>query len=713
MGTNKVGPVSKIFCAIVFVNLVFIALFGSASAQTGGAALVIGNKGRGVLSNPSAHLNARTIENKLKFLNFDVTKATDLKHRKMRRTIEGFLRSTQYWNEVVIYFSGRYVKLDGQGYLLPHDFKPGRNIKRSLRRRAYPLSQLLKQLAKIDRQTILFIDGCYELKLRRTPLEECGDQLKSHEHVLVSFNSRRPAPLANSDARRAFADALSSRLMMPDVEIRSVLRSVHSDVMERTGGRVQPWMLSGLSGPFYFRLTRRGSEQLRRMARRHATREYRIRRKRRTGYMRDPRTRTYRFRRSVNRIKNLMSRLPAIYRRRSPHGGMISYGACRGASENGSLCANLRTQHGLSQFKLKVSSAELRGLASVARHVMSAAADGHGTTSGLKSYLKGFVPVQLSLAERSAKAAQLQAKLNCDVSSLKCLGKALMPDELQRAITPLRHVSFLPIESLAAYPLAMLPHGDGWLIDKVSMTVLPNVESGVLWTGRRWTERRGEALVIADPDLTGRPHNIPTRMSDALEEGRYAAATLGGKLLAGKSATLAAVRRELNQPDREHSVIYFSTHGVANAVDPMDKSLLLLSGGDLTGQIIKSFKLKGRPLVVMSACQTGLGKTFRSGVFGLAEAWFAAGAGSVLISLWDVEETATMHLMKRFIGHYKDGLSAEVALARATRELKSETSFRHPRQWASFLLYGSPTRMPVQRSNPTAVRRPTRETPRQ
>jgi CHAT domain len=54
---------------------------------------------------------------------------------------------------------------------------------------------------------------------------------------------------------------------------------------------------------------------------------------------------------------------------------------------------------------------------------------------------------------------------------------------------------------------------------------------------------------------------------------------------------------------------------------------------------IKSLKLEHDPLVVMSACQTGLGKIFEGGTFGLTRAWHFAGASQIVMSLWNVDDS--------------------------------------------------------------------------
>ncbi len=94
----------------------------------------------------------------------------------------------------------------------------------------------------------------------------------------------------------------------------------------------------------------------------------------------------------------------------------------------------------------------------------------------------------------------------------------------------------------------------------------------------------------------------------------------------------------------------------------------------------------------MSACQTGLGKDFAQGVFGLPEAWRYAGARKIVMSLWDVDDEGTAALMTDFVSRLKarDWRGPEFALAQAMRAAKE----RHPDPmiWAAFAYHGDPTR---------------------
>jgi CHAT domain-containing protein len=97
-------------------------------------------------------------------------------------------------------------------------------------------------------------------------------------------------------------------------------------------------------------------------------------------------------------------------------------------------------------------------------------------------------------------------------------------------------------------------------------------------------------------------------------------------------------------------------------------------------------------LVTLSACQTALGKLSGDGVIGLSRAFLVAGARSVLVSQWKVDDEATRDLMTAFYTRYlKEGLGKAQALRAAMNDLRSNSNaqYAHPNKWAAFTLVGA------------------------
>jgi len=92
-------------------------------------------------------------------------------------------------------------------------------------------------------------------------------------------------------------------------------------------------------------------------------------------------------------------------------------------------------------------------------------------------------------------------------------------------------------------------------------------------------------------------------------------------------------------------------------------------------------------LVVLSACQTGLGKVEgNEGINGLTRAFEYAGARSVLVSLWNVDDKSTSEFMKLFYGALREGKPKDVSLQFAEIQLRKKHP--SPYYWAAFTLRG-------------------------
>ncbi|EDO31814.1 predicted protein [Nematostella vectensis] len=94
-------------------------------------------------------------------------------------------------------------------------------------------------------------------------------------------------------------------------------------------------------------------------------------------------------------------------------------------------------------------------------------------------------------------------------------------------------------------------------------------------------------------------------------------------------------------------------------------------------------------LVVLSCCHSGRGQIRAEGVMGLARAFLAAGARSVLATLWTIGDNATLELMERFYRHLASGLSTSASLKRTIRDtISMNDKYSHPYYWGAFVLVG-------------------------
>lgn len=108
--------------------------------------------------------------------------------------------------------------------------------------------------------------------------------------------------------------------------------------------------------------------------------------------------------------------------------------------------------------------------------------------------------------------------------------------------------------------------------------------------------------------------------------------------------------------------------------------------GFLTALEITSLDFRGLDLVVLSACETAKGYVTGDGVFGLQRGFKMAGANSILMSLWKVDDDATCALMTEFYRQWMDGISKHDALELAKDKVRANKKWREPKYWAAFIL---------------------------
>jgi len=139
--------------------------------------------------------------------------------------------------------------------------------------------------------------------------------------------------------------------------------------------------------------------------------------------------------------------------------------------------------------------------------------------------------------------------------------------------------------------------------------------------------------------------------------------------------------------------LHFSTHGDFDEHDPAESGLALAPGGGEDGRLSsqEAFELKlNADLVVLSGCQTGLGKELRGeGVVGLTRAFLYAGAQNVIVSFWRVEDQSTSRLMLDLYEAISQDNDKPVALQAAKIKMIHSEEWSHPFFWAPFVLIGS------------------------
>ena len=113
--------------------------------------------------------------------------------------------------------------------------------------------------------------------------------------------------------------------------------------------------------------------------------------------------------------------------------------------------------------------------------------------------------------------------------------------------------------------------------------------------------------------------------------------------------------------------------------------------GILTAKELSLLDLSKVNLVVLSACETGLGDLTDEGVFGLQRGLKKAGVKTIMMSLWEVDDEASQILMSTFYRNYCDGLSKREAFYQSQEYLRTiqNKKFDEPRYWAAFIMLDS------------------------
>ena len=106
----------------------------------------------------------------------------------------------------------------------------------------------------------------------------------------------------------------------------------------------------------------------------------------------------------------------------------------------------------------------------------------------------------------------------------------------------------------------------------------------------------------------------------------------------------------------------------------------------LTAREIAQLDFRGLSLAVLSACQTGLGELKEDGVFGLQRGFKKAGARTLLMSLWSVDDEATQVMMSHFYRALVSGQNRRQAFHTAQTALRNTPRFASPFYWASFVM---------------------------
>lgn len=314
--------------------------------------------------------------------------------------------------------------------------------------------------------------------------------------------------------------------------------------------------------------------------------------------------------------------------------------------------------------------------------------------------------------------------------------RARVLDPLLGVLEDASRLILAPDGELGRFGFEALPLDDGSaVLDRYLVSYVGSGRDVLRWDAERASAAQG-SLIVADPDYwsglgaveqatafvasgTASLGSAPLRpLPHARSEGEVVAGMLGCALVTGSTATKSRVTAVASP-----RILHIASHGTflgnveraelpasADASidsrrmaargpqeNPMHRSMLAFAGanvhplveGYLTAAEVAALDLRGTELVVLSACDTGLGEArVGEGVFGLQRAFTLAGAATLVMSLWEVPDEATKELM---IAFYRRVLSGE-GRAEALRGAQLEIRMRWPEPyyWAGFVCQGNP-----------------------
>ncbi len=243
-------------------------------------------------------------------------------------------------------------------------------------------------------------------------------------------------------------------------------------------------------------------------------------------------------------------------------------------------------------------------------------------------------------------------------------------------------LGIVPHGMLHYLSFATLFDGKDYLADRFPLFYLPSASVLPYTLERRKDDKNREVLAIGNPDLNNPAMDLPFAEKEIFTIGwNFPEITL----LTREKATESWVVNNISR----FGIIHLASHGEFDPVNPLFSAVKLAPDRENDGNLeaAETFGLQiEADLVVLSACQTGLGKiTSGDDVIGMNRSFLYAGTHAILSSLWRVSDITTAMLIKQFYRSYRTMNKAD-SLQKAMLHVKR--LYPHPGYWGAFLLVG-------------------------
>lgn len=284
--------------------------------------------------------------------------------------------------------------------------------------------------------------------------------------------------------------------------------------------------------------------------------------------------------------------------------------------------------------------------------------------------------------------AELQDSGSEDVkqTSQKLYDILIKPFENELSQLKINTIIYAPDGLLRYIPLVALYNGKQWLVEKYRVN---NITAESLTAFNR--------KAIANPHIFAGAFGGKDGETRSGFSGLPASIPEVQKITSLFPNTTSLIEKDFTKKvtaDRanSHTILHLATHGQLLVGTPEDSFIVFGNGEKVTIGELKDWDLKNVDLVVLSACQSGLGSKLGTGieVLGLGYQMQAAGARVAIASLWTVDDAGTQALMAAFYPELQKGnLSVVEALSRAQISLIKSDKYNHPRFWSAFFAIGN------------------------
>ncbi|MGQ9463534.1 MAG: CHAT domain-containing protein [Candidatus Fervidibacter sp.] len=263
-----------------------------------------------------------------------------------------------------------------------------------------------------------------------------------------------------------------------------------------------------------------------------------------------------------------------------------------------------------------------------------------------------------------------------------------------------RKLIIVPDGPLFGLPFQALQDGNGtYLVERFAISYSPSLTT--LWAvnqNRKKVEptKNSPARVVwtglAVSDFGSALKSLPFAREEVNSIAKILTRSkkpLTVQIFVNSSATKPVAMKAL----RESQWVHFATHAVLELKHPLHSRLILKSNGERNGELhafeVLDLGQVNSQMVVLSACETGLGKALKGeGILGLVWVFMATGVKALVVSQWQVDDLSTARLMETFYRYILKGFSLSEALCKAQTQLLSQRQFRHPYHWAGFVVWG-------------------------